>query len=167
MLTEVEPGTSTYGIQGEAHVEAPDRRLWGLAGRPGGLRSITGSGGEAPPAEAATQTAPPAAAPSAASNGWRDLEVVNLCALIHNDEVAALLGVEPTRADLEGATGPACSYQITPDGGSTVQNIFVYLSGADLAEVSLTLARDAAARRSTAWVIRPTWCMRPPKDNTA
>ena len=136
------------------------------------LAALAGCGpspalGEAPPAEAATQIAPPAAAPSAASTGWRDLEVVNLCALIHNDEVAALLGVEPTRADLEGATGPACSYQITPDGGSTVQNIFVYLSGADLAEVSLTLARDAAARRSTAWVIRPTWCMRPPKDNTA
>jgi len=63
--------------------------------------------------------------------------------LVHNGEVAGLLGEEPTRGDLEGATGPNCSHQITPDGGGTVQNIFVYLHGEDLAGVSLTLARDA------------------------
>jgi hypothetical protein len=98
------------------------------------------------PNEPATLAAPAAAAPtepSAASTGWRDLEAVNLCVVIGNIEVANLLGVEPTRGDLEGVTGPKCSYQVTPDGGVTVQNIFVYLYGEDLAEVSLTLARDA------------------------
>jgi len=79
-------------------------------------------------APADSQPAPPADEPteaSSASGGWRDLEGVNLCSLIHNDEVAELLGAEPTRGDLDGAAGPNCTYQITPDGGATVENLFV------------------------------------------
>ncbi len=98
------------------------------------------------PTVAATQPVPAVAEATvapAALGGWRDLESVNLCSLIHNDEVAELLESEPTRGDLDGATGPNCTYQITPDGGATVENLFVYLYGEDMAEVSLTLARDA------------------------
>lgn len=88
-------------------------------------------------AQAPTQAPPP--------DAGRDLEQVNLCDLIPNEEVAGLFAAEPTRGNLEGASGPSCIYQFTPDGGSTVHNVYVALVGTDLAEVSLGLARDEGA----------------------
>jgi hypothetical protein len=113
------------------------------------LAACSTSGDPAPQAQPAANE--PAAPPQAegqeptqppASDGGRDLEAVNLCDLIPNEEVAGWFAAEPTRGNLEGASGPSCIYQITPDGGSTVHNIYVSLVGTDLAEVSLTLARD-------------------------
>ena len=100
---------------------------------------------QAPPIEGVSvvSTLPVPNQEPGSSSGWRDLEAVNLCALIHNKDVATLFGAEPTRGDLEGVTGPNCTYQITPDGGDTVHNIYVYLFGEDVVDVSLMLARDS------------------------
>lgn len=100
-----------------------------------------------PPAEAASITATPATPSTHAAplDVGRDLEAVNLCALISNAEAAESMAAQPARDDLEGVTGPNCVYQITPDGGSTIQNVYVYLYALDLAEVSLALLRDAGA----------------------
>lgn len=104
----------------------------------------------APPAPAqasdpasAIEAQPPApgAGPQASATG-RDLEAIHLCELISNAEVAALFGAQPARDDLEGVTGSGCTYQVTPDGGATIHNVFVYLYAEDLAQVSLTLVRD-------------------------
>jgi len=100
------------------------------------------SGGEGTPI-VADQPAP--STQPAASGGGRDLEAIDLCALITNAEVAEIMAAQPARDDLEGVTGPSCSYQITPDGGSTIHNVYVYLHAQDLAEVSLSLLRDAGA----------------------
>lgn len=91
-----------------------------------------------PDVEAQAPTAPPPIA-------GRALEQVNLCDLVPNEEAAGLFGAEPTRGNLEGASGPSCIYQFTPDGGNTIQNVYVALVGTGLAEVSLGLARDEGA----------------------
>jgi hypothetical protein len=99
-----------------------------------------------PSADPAPQAEVPQAAPTEVSEppiNWRNLDDVRMCELIHNEEVAALFQAEPMRGDLEGATGPNCSYQVTPDGGDTVGNIFMYLYTGDMADVSMTLARQA------------------------
>lgn len=81
-----------------------------------------------------------------ASSTWRDVDAVNLCALICNAGVASILGGEPMRGDLEGVSGPACIYQYTPDGGTTVHSDYASLIGEDRAAVSLDLARNTGGQ---------------------
>ena len=110
--------------------------------QPQGATPSTASGGEGTPIDS---TLPVPSTQSAPSGGGRDLEAVNLCALISNAEAAESMAAQPARGDLEGVTGPNCTYQITPDGGATIQNVHVYLHAQDLAEISLSLLRDAGA----------------------
>ena len=129
--------------------------LAACGGRPQAVPAPTDSGAESMPA-GPTEPAP-TTQPVASSDG-RDLEAINLCALITNAEAAETMAAQPARGDLEGVTGPNCSYQITPDGGSTIQNVYVYLSTQELAEVSLSLLRDAGGTEveglgSTAMVV--------------